>query len=103
MKENYRPVSLLSVSGMVLEKVVAIQMESYFETNGLLGTFQFSFRSKKSTISELLQLFDTHHNGSQGYRQEIMLVLYFLSAAFDAMSHDTLLKNYKHMGFNLIP
>ena len=44
MKENYRPVSLLSVSGMVLEKVVAIQVESYFETNGLLGTFQFGFR-----------------------------------------------------------
>ena len=102
MKENYRPVSLLSVSGMVLEKVVAIQMESYLETNGLLGTFQFSFRSKKSTISELLHWFDTIM-AAKDKRQEIMLVLYFLSAAFDAMSHDTLLKNYKHMGFNLIP
>ena len=102
MKENYRPVSLLSVSGMVLEKVVAVQMESYFETNGLLGTFQFSFRSKKSTISELLQLFDTIM-AAKDKRQEIMLLLYFLSAAFDTVSHDTLLKNYKHMRFNLIP
>ena len=30
-KENYRPVSLLSVSGMILEKVVAVQVERYFE------------------------------------------------------------------------
>ena len=33
--KNYRPVSLLSVSGMVLEKVVANQIEEFFEENNL--------------------------------------------------------------------
>ena len=32
-KEDYRPVSLLSVSGMVLEKVVADQIEEFFESS----------------------------------------------------------------------
>ena len=49
--KNYRPVSLLCVAGMVLERVIAIQMEEYFETNNLLGPFQFGFRKYKSTIS----------------------------------------------------
>ena len=54
---NYRPVSLLAVAGMILEKVVALQIEEYFEKNNLLGKFQFGFRRNKSTISELLTLF----------------------------------------------
>ena len=57
--KNYSPVALLSVPGMVLERVVAIQIEEYFETNKLLGLFQFGFRRNRSTISELLTLFDT--------------------------------------------
>ena len=44
--KNYRPLSLLSVAGMVLEKVVAMQIEEYFESNNLLGPFMFGFRKK---------------------------------------------------------
>ena len=43
----------------VLEKVVGLQIEEYFEKNNLLGKFQFGFRRNRSTISELLILFDT--------------------------------------------
>ena len=41
--KNYRPVSLLAVAGMILEKVVALQIEEFFENNSLLGRFQFAF------------------------------------------------------------
>ena len=41
--KNYTPVSMLAVAGMVLEKVVALQIEEFFESNGLLGRFQFGF------------------------------------------------------------
>ena len=43
----------------VLEKVVGLQIEEYFEKNNLLGKFQFGFQRNRSTISELLILFDT--------------------------------------------
>ena len=57
--ENYRPVALLCVSGMILERVVGLQLEKHFEQNNLFGKFQYGFRSNKSTISELITLFDT--------------------------------------------
>ena len=67
--KNYRPVSLLCVAGMVLERVIAIQIEEYFETNNLLGPFQFGFRKYKSTISELLTLFDSLLEGKKTGRK----------------------------------
>ena len=56
--KNYRQVALLSVAGMILERVVAIQIEEHFESNRLFGDFQFGFRQNKSTISEMLTLFE---------------------------------------------
>ena len=91
LKENYRPVSLLPVSGMVLEKVVADQIEEFFERNSLLGDFQFGFRKRRSTISELLQLFDSILEAKDKNR-EIILLMYDLSAAFDTVSHQTLIQ-----------
>ena len=82
--KNYRPLSLLCVAGMILERVVAIQIEDYFESNNLLGPFQFGFRKYKSTISELLTLFDSLLEGKEN-RKEIMVILYNLSAAFDTV------------------
>ena len=97
--KNYRPVSLLCVAGMVLERVIAIQIEEYFESNNLLGAFQFGFRKYKSTISELLTLFDSLLEGKEN-RKEIMIILYDLSAAFDTVSHDILLEKLKAYGFD---
>ena len=74
---NYRPLSLLSVAGMVLERVVAKQIEEYFETNNLRGTFQFGFRKNKSSISELLTLFDSLLERKE-IKKEIMVILYDL-------------------------
>ena len=67
--KNYRPVSLLPVSGMILEKIVALQIEDFFEENKLLGSFQFGFRKKRSTISKLLTLFDTLLRQKKGKRK----------------------------------
>ena len=77
-----------------MEKVVAVQMERYFEENDLLGAYQFGFRKRKSTISELIQLFDTILD-AKDKRKEIILVLYDLSAAFDTVCHQTLLSKLK--------
>ena len=59
MLKNFRPVALLCVAGMVLEKIVADQIEEFFERNNLFSEYQFGFRRDKPTISELLTLFET--------------------------------------------
>ena len=66
--------------------------------NELLGSYQFGFRKRKSTISELIQLFDTILD-AKDKRKEIILVLYDLSAAFDTVCHQTLLSKLKIYGF----
>lgn len=97
--KNYRPVSLLPVAGMVLEKIVASQIEEYFEKHMLLGSFQFAFRRSKSTISELLELFDFLLEAKED-NKEILLLLYDLSSAFDTVSHKTLLTKLEIYGFD---
>ena len=62
---------------MILEKVVAHQIEQYFEGNNLLGSFQFGFRKNKSTTSELLTLFDQLLD-AKNRKKEIVLLLYDL-------------------------
>ena len=100
IKKNYRPVALLAVAGMVLEKIVALQIEEFFEKNNLFGAFQFGFRKGKSTISELLTLFDTLLDAKQD-KKEIMLIMYDLSSAFDLADHKILIAKLKVYGFDL--
>jgi hypothetical protein len=97
--KNYRPVALLSVAGMILEKVVAMQIEEFFESNGLFGSFQFGFRRGKSTVSELLTLFDILLNAKQD-KKEILLIMYDLSSAFDLADHKILIAKLKVYGFD---
>ena len=98
-KKNYRPVALLCVAGMVLEKIVADQIEAFFESNNLLGTFQFGFRKNKSTVSELLTLFETVQEAREENKL-ILQILYDLSAAFDTVEPKVLIEKLKIYGFN---
>ena len=99
--KNYRPVALLSVPGMVLEKVMALQIEKYFEKNKFFQPFQFGFRKNKSTISELLTLFDRLLQAKED-KKEIALVLYDLSAAFDTIDPEILCEKLKIYGLDTL-
>ena len=98
LMKNQRPVVLLSVAGMILERVVALQIEECFEKNKLFPDFQFGFRKKKNTTSELLTLFYTIFEAKE-MKKEILVLLYDLSSAFGTVSHNTLLEKVKMYGF----
>ena len=97
--KNYRPVALLCVAGMVLEKMVADQIESYFESNGLLGEYQFGFRRNKSTVSEMLTLYETLQEAKENSMHSLV-ILFDLSAAFDTVEPTVLIRKLKIYGFD---
>ena len=98
-RENYRPVALLCVAGMILEKIVADQIEQFFEKNKLLGEFQFGFRKNKSTVSELLTLFEALLE-AKGANKKVLQILYDLSAAFDTVMPKVIIEKLKVYGFD---
>ena len=86
---------------MILERIVAIQIEEFFEENNLFASCQFGFRKNKNTISELLTVFDNLIEAKE-MKKEILILLYDLSAAFDTVSHDMLLTKLKMYGFDSV-
>jgi hypothetical protein len=55
-KNNYRPVSRLSVLSKVLEKIVCNQVTDFMEKNGLLPKNQHGFSAGRLTLSALASI-----------------------------------------------
>ena len=56
--ENYRPISLTSVPGKLLEKLVRDEIVSHMETNNLFSTAQHGFIKGRSCSTQLLELME---------------------------------------------
>ena len=55
---NYRPISLTSVPCKQMERILCKSIMAYLETNGLLNPHQFGFRAGRSTMDQLLLVYD---------------------------------------------
>lgn len=98
-KTNYRPVSLLCVPSMILEKIVSAQIQDFFEKNELLGKNQMGFRRNRSTTSAILALM-TRWIMAADKGEASGCVLFDLSAAFDCLDKDILCKKLYFYGFD---
>lgn len=88
---NYRPVSTLSFVSKIIEKIVAKQIISYLATNNLLPINQSGYRQHHSTETLLLQVTSELFKASDAGQISILALL-DMSAAFDCVDHDTLLR-----------
>lgn len=93
---SYRPISLLSCVGKVMERIVKVRLNQHVEKNGLLPDYQAGFRQKRSTIDNLLQL---KHNIelSLDRNRHIALITFDIKGAFDAVWHHGLLWKLNEM------
>ena len=96
---NYRPISLLPILSKILEKIVAIQLMSYLETNNLLSNSQHGFRSNLSTETALLKITDEIYHNIDSKKVSLLLLL-DLSKAFDSVHHDILIHKCKKLGID---
>ena len=90
-RNNYRPVSNLSFVSKVVERVVAARLNAHLSANSLHECMQSAYRPNHSVETALLKV----HNDivcSLDKKQAVMLILLDLSAAFDTIDHQILLR-----------
>ena len=51
---NYRPVSLLPITGKILEKILHYQLVNFLEKNKFLTDKQNGFRKERSTLGSIV-------------------------------------------------
>jgi hypothetical protein len=92
--KSYRPISNLSVLSKLLERLVARQLLDYLTTSKLLPELQSAYRACHSTETAVLKVLgDILHAVDHG--DLACLTLLDLSAAFDTVDHDTLLRRLR--------
>lgn len=96
---NYRPISLLSIIGKLMERCIHKYLYNYLTTNDLISPYQSGFRSGDSTTNQLLYLYDEFSKAlDEG--KEIRAVFCDISKAFDRVWHKGLLFKLKSIGLS---
>ena len=97
--KNYRPISNLPFLSKILEKCVQQQLTDHLEVNNLHAEKQSGYRINRSCETATLAVYNDLLCISDARTKVIMLML-DLSAAFDTVCHETLLKKL-HKNFGL--
>ena len=91
---NYRPVSLTCIPCRISEKFVREVMMDHMNSNKLFSNCQFGFRSKRSCILQLLDVYDDWVKAyDEGY--QIDTIYLDFKKAFDSVPHERLLIKLK--------
>ncbi|MES9992730.1 MAG: reverse transcriptase family protein, partial [Candidatus Thiodiazotropha sp.] len=96
---NYRPISLLSTIGKVLEKLVHKYIFNFFRDNAIITTLQSGFVPGDSTVNQLIDIYNTFCKAlDEG--KEVRAIFCDVSKAFDRVWHRGLLYKLHSVGIN---
>ena len=90
--KSHRPISNLSVLSKLLERLVAQQLVKYLMDNRLLPDLQSAYRAFHSTETALLKVLSDMLLALDSGN---LVTLLDLSAAFDSVDHDTLIRQLR--------
>ena len=89
-----RPISLLSLPGKILERIIGTRLNKYLEQNNILSPKQHGFRKGKSTTTSIVSLLTDVYNNINDSLPTYAIFL-DLKKAFDTVSHLKLLNKLK--------
>ena len=94
--ENYRPISLTSVTCKLMEHIICTNINKHLENNGVLSNAQHGFRKKRNCETQLIAAINDFARALNDGMQIDTILLDF-SKAFDKVDHRKLclkLENY---------
>lgn len=94
---NYRPVSLTSIPCKLMEKIIRNSVFSHLEENGLLSDCQHGFVSKRSCVTNLVEVLNEWTSSLDDGKPVDAIYLDF-SKAFDSVPHVRLMKKMEAYG-----
>ena len=96
---SYRPISLLPVISKLAERSIQSQLLNYLEESGQLSPAHHAYRSKLSTITALIHMMDSLSIATDENQISATMCV-DLSAAFDCVTHVTLLDKLEFYGLD---
>ena len=96
-KKNYRPVSLLSSTGKVLERLVFNKVYDYCKNNDLLTWRNSGYKNMDSTTNRLIYIVNKIYKHMDN-KEDTCLVFLDQSKAFDRIHHESLTYKMRRMG-----
>ena len=95
--ENYRPISLTSIPGKLLEAVVKGNIVEHLDRHQLIGDSQHGFRRGRSCVTNLLEFYHFIYETYDRTRAVDLLFLDF-KKAFDKVPHRRLMSKVRALG-----
>ena len=94
---NYRPISMISSIGKLIEKVVFSELSDFLEHCNILSPYQFGFRHNHN-VSHPMLLFSESVQTSLSQNLHNIAVFVDLRKAFDTVDFEILLDKLSHYG-----
>ena len=95
--DNYRPVSLLSCTGKLLERLIFKNVYNFLQDNDLITARQSGFRPGDSSVYQLTHLYHLFCKALDE-KKEVRIVYCDISKAFDRVWHDGLIYKLQKIG-----
>ena len=98
MPNNYRPVSLLSCIGKLMERIIFKHMYNFLLVHNLIYKYQSGFQPGHSTVYQLIEIYDKIRKCFEN-REYTCMIFCDVSKAFDRVWHDGLIHKLQAYGF----